>query len=472
MTRRREVFKKARGVDAPPRARPPLAAAVICIIVFLFALMPPAPLSSLHTPTSAAAVAAATAPDAVSADTRAGRLAVFDDVWKTIAERYYDPKLGGIDWEAQRECFRPLAGAAESRADFYAILRRMIGSLRDAHTRVFAPEERTEWHRPVYTSVGLSLREIEGELLVTHVERGSEAERGGVRAGDALLTIDGRPAGELLSRRLSEAPVDSQNTSARLGATSRLFDGPRDTLVELRFANSRDAARVRLVRLRRSLRTRSPALTVRRDEGAAVVSFNFFTQEIAVELMRHFRERKDLRAARGLVVDLRENGGGDAEAMIDIASAFLPAGTGLGQFRDRGGDVAAAPHTRRAMLLAADAVSHFNGPVVVLIGPRTASAAEIFAAALQERGRARVVGERTCGCVLAIRRRHVLPDGGLLDISEMDYHTAAARRLEGAGVTPDEAVAVTRRDIEGGFDPALSLALARLKSAGDNHAQR
>ena len=469
MTRRREVFKKARGVGAPLPARTPLAARLV--FIFCFALLPAASLPPFHAPTSAAA-ATTTALDAVSADTRAGRLAVFDDVWKTIAERYYDPKLGGVDWEAQRECFRPLAGAAESRADFYAILRRMIGSLRDAHTRVFAPEERTEWHRPVYTSVGLSLREIEGELLVTHVERGSEAERAGVRAGDALLTVDGRPAGELLSRRLSEAPVDSQNTSARLGATSRLFDGPRDTLVELRLASSRDAARVRLVRLRRSLRTRSPALTVRRDEGAAVVSFNFFTQEIAVELMRHFRERKDLRAARGLVVDLRENGGGDAEAMIDIASAFLPAGTALGEFRDRGGDVAAAPHTRRAMLLAADAVANFNGPVVVLTGPRTASAAEIFAAALQERGRARVVGEQTCGCVLAIRRRHVLPDGGLLDISEMDYRTAAARRLEGAGVTPDEAVAVTRRDIEGGRDPALSLALARLKSAGDKHAQR
>ena len=158
-----------------------------------------------------------------------------------------------------------------------------------------------------------------------------------------------------------------------------------------------------------------------------------------------------------------DNGGGDAEAMIDIASAFLPEGTSLGEFRDRAGEPAAAPRTRRAMLLAADAVANFKGPVVVLTGPRTASAAEIFAAALQERGRARVLGEQTCGCVLAIRRRHVLPDGGLLDISEMDYRTADARRLEGAGITPDELVAPTRRDIEQGRDPALTLALTQLK---------
>lgn len=459
MRERGEELKRRSGAHALlTPARPSLRHRLIPLGV-IFSLLLLVTLFPAHTPTSSAA-----ADTTLATDTRDGRLAVFDDVWGTIGERYYDPKLGGVDWEAQRECFRPLAGAAASRVEFYTILRRMVGSLRDAHTRVFAPEERTEWHRPVYTSVGLSLREIEGELLVTHVERGSEAESAGVRAGDALLTIDGRHAGELLSRRLSEAPADSQNPSARLGVTSHLFDGARDTFVELRFANSRDTTRTRLVRLRRSLRTRSPALTVRRDEGAAVVSFNFFTQEIAVELMRSFRERKELRAARGLVVDLRENGGGDAEAMIDIASAFLPAGTGLGEFRDRGGEVAAAPHTRRAMLLAADAVANFNGPVVVLTGPRTASAAEIFAAALQERGRARVLGEPTCGCVLAIRRRHVLPDGGVLDISEMDYRTAGARRLEGAGVTPDEAIGLTRRDIEAGRDPALSLALSRLKT--------
>jgi carboxyl-terminal processing protease len=100
----------------------------------------------------------------------------------------------------------------------------------------------------------------------------------------------------------------------------------------------------------------------------------------------------------------------------------------------------------------------------VLTGPRTASAAEIFAAALQERGRARVFGERTCGCVLAIRRRHPLADGGLLDVSEMDYRTATGRRLEGAGITPDRTVALTRRDLSERRDPALSAALAYLKA--------
>jgi carboxyl-terminal processing protease len=201
---------------------------------------------------------------------------------------------------------------------------------------------------------------------------------------------------------------------------------------------------------------------VQRIEGFSIVNFNMFLPEIASELMRALR-RGELRAARGLIIDLRDNGGGQAETMTDIASAFLPQGTNLGTFTERGGRIAATPQTRAAMLFAADAVAEFRGPVVVLTSTRTASAAEIFAAALQETRRARVIGEHTCGCVLAIRRRHTLPDGGLLDISEMDFRTARHTRLEGRGVTPDELIYPTRRDLAEGRDPAITRAIKILR---------
>src|SRR5262245_57159634 len=72
----------------------------------------------------------------VSTATRAGRLAVFDDVWETIQERYYDPTFRGLDWEATRVAFRPAAAEAKSTQDFYELLRRMIAPLKDPHTRV------------------------------------------------------------------------------------------------------------------------------------------------------------------------------------------------------------------------------------------------------------------------------------------------------------------------------------------------
>jgi len=410
---------------------------------------------------AARAFVAAGASAEESAATREGRLRVFDDVWETVRARYYDPALHGVDWDAQRERFRLLAAEAGGEAELYAALRRMLVQLRDPHTRVFAPGENSDWRVQRTISVGLSAREVGGELLVSAVERESEAERAGVRAGEAVLKVDGEAASAVVARRAGERATASSVATARALAVARLFDGPRDTLAEvsLRGANGREKS----VRLRRELRTRAPELEARTaGRGVGVVRFNVFTQANAAAFARAMKE--ELRGARAVVIDLRENGGGETEAMTDIASLFLPAGLGLGRFTDREGRVRLEPHTRARLFSAAHAPATFDGPVVVLTGARTASASEVFAAALRERGRATVIGEATCGCVLGIRRRHTLPDGGLLDISEMDYRTAGGRRLEGAGLEPDERVSPTRRDIQSGHDAALARAVELLKA--------
>lgn len=419
-------------------------------LVLLFSSFPLSPSSSAR--------------ERVTTATREGRLIVFDETWRTIRERYYDPTLHGVDWDELRASLRPLAAEARGETEFYTVLRRLTSRLRDAHTRVFAPDERFDWQRPTYISVGVSLREIAGEIVVTNVEREGEAERGGVRAGDELLAIEGEPVANVFARNLTEETGASTDVAARQHAAARLFRGARDTFVNAVFATN-NGRETKKIRLRRVLQNRPPALRVQKAENFPVVNFNMFVPEIASELMRALR-RGELRAARGLVIDLRDNGGGHAETMTDIASAFLPQGTNLGAFTDRDGRIASTPQTRAAMLFAADAVAEFRGPVVVLTSTRTASAAEIFAAALQESKRARVIGEQTCGCVLAIRRRHTLPDGGLLDISEMDFRTARHTRLEGTGITPDEFISPTRRDLRDGRDPALERAINILKDKG------
>jgi len=83
-------------------------------------------------------------PPLVSTATVEGRLAVFDDVWETIKIRYYDPAHNGIDWEAKRNAFRPAAAKANSAYELYDVIRQMIASLRDAHTRVYSPDEKFE----------------------------------------------------------------------------------------------------------------------------------------------------------------------------------------------------------------------------------------------------------------------------------------------------------------------------------------
>jgi carboxyl-terminal processing protease len=103
-------------------------------------------------------------------------------------------------------------------------------------------------------------------------------------------------------------------------------------------------------------------------------------------------------------------------------------------------------------------------PLVVLTSESTSSAAEILVAALRKERRARVIGTQTCGCVLAIRSRHALPDGGVLDVSELDFWTTGGVRLEGSGIRPDEEVIPRRVDIYSHRDAALELAKTLLKN--------
>jgi carboxyl-terminal processing protease len=404
----------------------------------------------------------------VSTATREGRLRVFDEVWEQVRVRYYDPSLHGVDWRALGEEFRPLAKEARDQTEFYAVLRRMLGRLQDPHTRVFPPGESPDWRVQRFVTVGVSVRELEGEAVVTSVERGSEAERAGVRAGDTVLSLDREPVKTLVARRLAEQQSFGLTTTARLLAVAKLFDGPRDTYVNAVFRNGdKVGAREKRVRLRRQLQTRAPSLQISGAGrgGVHVVRFNIFTWEIAGQVARALKG--ELKDARALVIDLRDNGGGETEAMADIASLFLPAGKSLGRFSDREGRILVEPHTRSALQSTAESPKSFRGPVAVLTGARTASASEVFVAALREAGRASaVLGEGTCGCVLGIRRRHSLPDGGVLDVSEMDYRTAGGRRLEGVRIEPDEEINVTRPDLQRGRDRALERAVEILKAQG------
>ena len=392
----------------------------------------------------------------VSTATREGRLAVFDDAWVRINERYYDQTFHGVDWDAQRMTFRALAGAADSNQELYAVLRRMIASLNDPHTRVFSPEEKFDWWRPRFVSVGFAIAEIAGLPTVIKVDHNSAAQRAGVRAGDVIETVNGEGALSLIKSRLASLS-DPANLSARFRVFARLLDGPSETSIELTWKGK--DGKTKSARFDRSWQQRELGVRVSRHRGISVIEIEAFTKPIAVAFARGLAQK--LAGSHGLILDLRTNGGGDAEAMSDIASTFLGIGTNLGQFTDRAGTSFTISTHFRA-LLSSDPIAQTKLPVIVLTSERTASAAEIFVEALRLSGRATIIGTETCGCVLAVRTRHLLPDGGLLDVSELDYQTAQGHRLEGHGLKPDEAVAIERSDLYSGRDRALEFAVNEL----------
>jgi carboxyl-terminal processing protease len=393
-------------------------------------------------------------------NSREVRAIVFEEVWATIRERYYDANLRGVDWEAQREIYRARAASAADNTEFYRVLKQMVGLLHDSHTRVFAPEEKSDWRAPRVINAGVSVREIENALVFADVEKNSLAERAGIKIGDELLSIDDAKATEIFARRLSEPNGSSTMAMQRLRAAAGVFEGAAGSSVAVCW---REAAtgRKRCAALRREWKTLPASIRARHEGAILIVAFDAFAPEIVREFYQILQN--EMRGVRGIVLDLRQNRGGSTEAMTDIASAFLPENQDLGKFIDRAGRIEAQSDTRRWLLFTANFVRVPTLPVAVLTSTQTASAAEIFTAAMRRANRARVFGTQTCGCVLAIKRQHDLTDGGALEIAELDFQTPDGARLEGIGIAPDESIAPTRRDLIARRDRTLERAVEFLK---------
>ena len=140
---------------------------VVLLLCCALALLPALPAASAPDDR-----AAARRPRHVTAETREGRLRIFDDVWETVRALYYDPNLRGLDWEGLRAKYRPEAASAVGPQQLYAVLRRMLAHLSDPHTRVYEPGRGADWRETRHVAVGVQLRVLSGEAIVARVERG------------------------------------------------------------------------------------------------------------------------------------------------------------------------------------------------------------------------------------------------------------------------------------------------------------
>jgi hypothetical protein len=179
-----------------------------------------------------------------------------------------------------------------------------------------------------------------------------EAARAGIRPGDVIESIDGEPAPSLLERKLREEIGSSTPQAARSRAVALLLDGTPNTGVQVVWRDIDDKRNS--ASFRRQWHQRNFVLQINQRGNRAVVVIDAFTQAITRDLARALKEK--LHHTRGIVLDLRNNGGGDAEAMADIASYFLPAASMIGQFTNRSGNVALSLETGASPSLSADRI--------------------------------------------------------------------------------------------------------------------
>lgn len=383
---------------------------------------------------------------------REDRIRLFDQVWRAVNDNYYDRNFHGLDWRQQREIFRPQAEAAPNNAELYRVLRQMIGKLGDAHTRIYSPEDGFDRHRPAGTTVGVVVRRIEDKPTVTWVESGSEASRLGIRPGFVVLRIDDQPVEKVLERISAEIGDSSTRTALELQSMDRLFYGPRETPVAVTFLDP--DGKLRPVTLMRRFVEFQRRVVVRQlPYRIGYIELTGFGPEIEKEFEYAMQY---MQGTRGLILDLRNNGGGFVTTVAQIASYFFNEGTVLGEFITRQGR--STPRQTQRLRTA------YREPVVVLVSSRSASGSEIFAAAIQEKKRGVVLGTSpmTCGCLLGVSRTLKLLDGGKLNVSDTDFRTPLGRRIEGSGVRPDLTVNLRTVDLLAGRDAALETAVNQL----------
>lgn len=359
---------------------------------------------------------------------------VFERVWRLVADEHYDVKLHGVDWAAAGLKYGAAAATATDDRALYRSLNEMVGLLEDSHTWAFTPAEARERHTEKSMRFGIFRRQLEGRAVVTDVLPGSPADQAGVKAGWIFVARNGVPV----------AP----------GQELQLKDGEA---VACDFLDEADRpVRVSLVRRTISI---APRRIVRELEGGYVyLRFDQFDWNgmrwLSSELKKH-------AAAPGVVIDLRWNPGGRAFAVKFGLGEFFDHAVGMGTDIDRQG----GRDVENTWQLGS---ARYRGKVAVLVDRQTASCGEIFAAVLQEHGRATIVGRPTAGAVLS-SWFYSLPDGGELQLSLSDYVTPKGRRLEGTGITPDVPVAAMFDSIAGlraGRDLDLAAALAALTASG------
>ncbi len=263
-----------------------------------------------------------------------------------------------------------------------------------------------------YTGVGLELQADASRVGVVTPIEGAPAERAGILAGDAILTIDG-------------APVDRSNVSKAI----LRMRGPAGSHVLLTVAREGHPEPLVFDVLRRAVDVHSVRAESLGD-GYAYVRITHFSDTTAMDmrssLARLTAETPD--ALRGLVLDLRDNPGGVLEAAVDVADSFLDQGiivTASGRTRDA---------TFRHDASPGDLLS--GAPIVVLVNGGSASASEIVAGALQDNRRATIAGTRTFGKG-SVQTVMPVSGGRAIKLTTSRYFTPSGVSIQGRGITPD-----------------------------------
>ncbi len=347
--------------------------------------------------------------------------------------------------------YRPISTSRLSNAS----IAGAVTSLGDRFSHYLSPTEFREFSSPPhFTGIGVDIAPgslvvpgLRQGLLIAHVFNSSPAARAGLRPGEVIVGVNGRKLAGLVPDAATALIKGLPGTDVVLQ-----IEGPH--------GSHQGHGKIRTLKITRAVISEPVVASLTRSVHAVklgVVALATFSPGAHGEV-REAVEHQLHAGARGIVFDLRENGGGLVEEAQLIASIFIPKGT-IVSTRGR-------TQPTQTLLATGDAIST-KIPVVVLVDANTASASEIVTAALQDHRRATVVGTHTFGKGV-FQEEQPLSNGGALDITVGEYFTPDGRNLggggvrQGPGITP-EVLVPKGVDTEHGLAVALRTLAAKVR---------
>ncbi|HLW38056.1 MAG TPA: S41 family peptidase [Candidatus Eremiobacteraceae bacterium] len=332
----------------------------------------------------------------------------------------------------------------------YAAIAGMLNSLHDRWTTFLTPREYRSLNEGLdggnFAGVGIII-DIDPQtksLLVTQTIDDGPAAKAGLEAGDVILTVDGKSTSGLTTEQ------DSSLIRGKAGSVVQLTVKRQAEAQPLSISITRDIIHAPSVRSRVL------------DGDIGYVQVLVFGSNTGQELARAM-ERLDKQGVKGVILDLRNNGGGYLNAAIDVSSLFIPEGP----------IVSIDSRTKPLTTFDAENTAIAPRPLAVLVNEFTASASEITSGAIQDSGAGVLIGTRTFGKGV-VQTIYPLPDGSAIKITTARYLTPNGRDINSIGIQPDinvgdvKAGEIGKIDVDTQLKRAVSYIQDKLAAASDN----
>jgi len=397
----------------------------------------------------------------------------FNSLVDLLKKEYAFTEYKGIDWEAKRTEFLPRFEAAaedEDSRDYQRALRDFSWSIPDGH--VSGPFIREDFQQDIAGGLGIAIRETEeGPVIVNFVTEGSPAEAAGIELGTEIVAIDGVPIADVISNAVAHSAPFSTNHFKRLQQMRYAVRFPIETEVELTWIDAEGEEVTETMKVISEYDSFSFSSFARGTTGFEIpvayelleadeygendygyVKIDSFSDNsvLTVQLWERMIRTLNRYAVNGLIIDMRQNGGGSGFLADQMAAYFFHEPHVLGNAgyydEDRGGFYFNPDGEDRYYLPAEDL--RYDGEVAVIVGPFCLSACEFFSYDMTINDRAHIIGHYPTGGLGGSIKSIKMPDD--------EYFTFTIGRavdpdgeihIEGIGVVPTVLVPVTRETL-------------------------